>query len=113
MGCAFVVTGLRDVDWTAIGRDIVLYTAGMLLAAGQIRRTPRDSPGNPLSAFAVAEGDSSVARREFTSLVIACGVDRGETSGARTGPAAPLHQVTIGRFPEVVAREQSGFCTQS
>ncbi|MGK8487625.1 hypothetical protein [Nocardia asiatica] len=73
MGCPFVVTGLRHLDWTALGRDIVLYTAGTVLAAGQIRRPPRDAPGNPLSAFAVAEGGLGVARGEFTSLLIALG----------------------------------------
>ncbi|MGK8501832.1 hypothetical protein [Nocardia asiatica] len=78
VGCALVLgTGLRDLDWTALGRDIVLYTAGTVLvavlAAGQIRRTPRDAPGNPLSAFAVAEGGLGVGRGEFTSLLIALG----------------------------------------
>ncbi|MGY2007440.1 hypothetical protein ACW9HJ_10960 [Nocardia gipuzkoensis] len=116
-GCAFVVvTGLRNLDWTALGRGIALYTAGTglvaVLAVGQVRRAfghaPRAAPGEPAWAWPVWG---------IASLLIALGavwivVELWVRARVLIRRIRPLHRVMVSRFPEVVAHEQAGFSTQ-
>ncbi|MFE7746220.1 hypothetical protein [Nocardia sp. NPDC057455] len=116
-GCVFVVlTGLRNLDWTALGRGIALFTAGTavvaVLATGQVRRAfehaPRGASGAPSWAWPVWG---------FASLLIALGavwivVELWVRARVLLRRIHSLHRTMVDRFPEVVAHEQSGFSTQ-
>ncbi|WP_063022317.1 hypothetical protein [Nocardia niwae] len=117
VGCAFiVVTGLRNLDWTTLGRGIALFTAGTalvaVLAVGRIWRAfqhaARAAPGEPAWAWPFWE---------LASLLIALGavwivVELWVRARVLLHRIRALHGVMVGRFPEVVAHEQSGFSTQ-
>ncbi|MGW4328649.1 hypothetical protein ACWEKR_22425 [Nocardia sp. NPDC004573] len=117
VGCAFVVvTGVRNLDWTALGRGIALYTAGAAvvagLAAGRIGRAfqhaPHPAPGDPAWAWPIWE---------LASLLIALGavwivVELWVRARVLLRRIRALHRTMVGRFPEVVAHEQGGFSTQ-
>lgn len=113
VGCVFVVvTGLRNLDWTALGRGIALYTAGTaviaVLAVDRVRHTPQVAPGDPGWAWPA---------RAVASLLIALGavwivVELWMRARLLLRRIRPLHRTMVGRFPEVVAHEQSGFSTQ-
>ncbi|WP_159842094.1 hypothetical protein [Nocardia sp. CY41] len=117
VGCAFVVvTGLRNLDWTALGRGIALYTAGTAvvagLAAGRIGRAfkhaPRPAPGDPAWAWPIWE---------LASLLVALGavwivVELWVRARVLLRRIRALHRTMVGRFPEVVAHEPGGFSTQ-
>ncbi|NKY29027.1 hypothetical protein [Nocardia gamkensis] len=111
-----VVTGLRTLDWTALGRGIAFYTAGTavvaLLAAGRVRRAfqhaPPAAPGTPSWAWPLWG---------LASLLIALGavwivVELWVRARVLLRRIRSLHRTMVGRFPEVVAHEQSGFSTQ-
>lgn len=116
-GCLFVVgTGLRNLDWTALGRGIALYTAGTalvaVLAASRIRRdfqhAPRVAPGDPAGAWPLWG---------IASLLIALGavwivVEVWVRARVLLRRIRPLHRTMVGRFPEVVTYQQRGFSTQ-
>ncbi|MBF6173089.1 hypothetical protein [Nocardia blacklockiae] len=117
LGCAFIVlTGLRNLDWTALGRGIALYTSGTalvgVLAALSVRRLALDidpePPGEPgwfWPAWQVA------------SLLIAVGavwivIELWARARLLLRQIRPLHRTMVGRFPEVVAKDQTGSTTQ-
>ncbi|MBB5913236.1 hypothetical protein BJY24_002103 [Nocardia transvalensis] len=117
VGCAFIaLTGLRNLDWTSLGRGIALYTSGTIvvgvLAVLSIRRLavdyPPARPGEPgwfWPAWQVA------------SLLIAFGavwivIELWWRARLLLRQIRPLHRTMVGRFPEVVAKDQSGSTTQ-
>ncbi|BCK52752.1 hypothetical protein [Nocardia wallacei] len=117
LGCAFVaLTGLRNLDWTALGRGIALYTSGTILvgvlAALSIRRLAMDAeparagqPGWFWPAWQVA------------SLLVAVGavwivIELWARARLLLRQIRPLHRTMVGRFPEVVAKDQTGSTTQ-
>ncbi|MFG1796934.1 hypothetical protein [Nocardia sp. NPDC049149] len=117
VGAVFVViTGLRNLDWTTLGRGIAIYTAGTavvaVLAFLQVRREFTDAtrvpPGNPTWAWPAWE---------VASLLIAFGavwivVELWVRARVLLRQIRPLHRMMVGRFPEVVAHDQTGSSTQ-
>lgn len=116
-GCVFIaVTGLRNLDWTALGRGIALYTFGTLvvgvLAALSIRRLAiGEVPARPSTAgwyWPVWQ---------IASLLIAVGavwivIELWVRARVLLRQIRPLHHTMIKRFPEVVAHDQTGSTTQ-
>ncbi|MFI6215738.1 hypothetical protein ACIBCD_27415 [Nocardia brasiliensis] len=116
-GAVFIViTGLRNLDWTTLGRGIAIYTAGTavvaVLAVLQVRRAfndaPRVAPGNPTWAWPAWEA---------ASLLIAFGavwivVELWVRARVLLRQIRLLHKIMVGRFPEVVAHDQTGTSTQ-
>lgn len=116
-GCAFiVVTGLRNLDWTTLGRGIAIYTTGTavvaVLAALHIQRAlthaPRTKPNQPNWAWPVWE---------LASLLVAFGaiwivIELWVRARMLLRQIRVLHKILIGRFPEVVAHDQTGTSTQ-
>ncbi|MBF6332691.1 hypothetical protein [Nocardia transvalensis] len=117
LGCVFIaVTGLRNLDWTALGRGIALYTSGTILvgvlAALSLRRLAsgreQARPGEPgwfWPAWQVA------------SLLIAVGavwivIELWARARLLLRQIRTLHRTMIKRFPEVVAHDQTGSTTQ-
>ncbi|MCX4093449.1 hypothetical protein [Nocardia sp. alder85J] len=117
LACGFIaVTGLRNLDWTALGRGIALYTAGTVavgaLAALSIRRlllgrapARPGAPGWFWPAWLVA------------GVVIAVGavwivIELWARARLLLRRIRALHRTLVGRFPEVVAREGTGSTTQ-
>ncbi|MFQ6398871.1 hypothetical protein ACLMAJ_36210 [Nocardia sp. KC 131] len=117
LGSTFIViTGLRNLDWTALGRGIAIYTTGTafvaVLAVLEIRRAfidaPRAAPGNAAWAWPAWE---------IASLLIAFGavwivVELWVRARVLLSQIRPLHRTMIGRFPEVIAHEQETSSTQ-
>ncbi|WP_433670242.1 hypothetical protein ACQP06_02795 [Nocardia sp. CA-136227] len=115
--CVFIViTGVRNLDWTTLGRGIALYTTGTavvgLLAALSIRRAVNDEPmPNP--------GDEGWfwPMWQIAALLIAIGavwivIELWWRARVLLKQIRTLHRVLIARFPEVVAHEQTGSGTQ-
>ncbi|WP_280391207.1 hypothetical protein [Nocardia brasiliensis] len=116
-GAVFIViTGLRNLDWTTLGRGIAIYTTGAavvaVLAVLQVRRAfndaPRVAPGNPTWAWPAWEA---------ASLLIAFGavwivVELWVRARVLLRQIRLLHKIMVGRFPEVVAHDQTGTSTQ-
>ncbi|WP_225727714.1 MULTISPECIES: hypothetical protein [unclassified Nocardia] len=116
-GCVFiVVTGLRNVAWTVLGRGIAIYTTGTalvgLLAALQIRQAaihaPRPKHNQPFWAWPAYE---------IASLLIALGavwivVELWLRARILLRQINVLHRLLVARFPEVVAHDQTGTSTQ-
>lgn len=117
LGCVFIViTGVRNLDWTTLGRGIAIYTGGTalvaVLAVLQIRRAfieaPVAKPGEPdwgWPAWAAA------------ALLIAFGavwivVELWVRARILLRQIKILHRIMVGRFPEVVAHDQPGTSTQ-
>ncbi|WP_433661433.1 hypothetical protein ACQPW1_04020 [Nocardia sp. CA-128927] len=116
-GAVFIViTGLRNLDWTTLGRGIAIYTTGAavvaVLAVLEIRRAFTDAapvpPGEPNWAWQAWE---------IASLLIAFGavwivVELWVRARLLLRQIRPLHRIMVGRFPEVVAHDQTGTSTQ-
>ncbi|MCM6772895.1 hypothetical protein NDR87_05450 [Nocardia sp. CDC159] len=117
LGCAFIaLTGFRNLDWTALGRGIALYTSGTILvgvlAVLSVRRLlmeqPAARPGEPgwfWPAWQVA------------SLLIAIGavwivIELWARARLLLRQIRVLHRVLTKRFPEVIAHDQTGSTTQ-
>ncbi|MFE3105789.1 hypothetical protein ACFROC_02705 [Nocardia tengchongensis] len=115
--CVFIViTGVRNLDWTTLGRGIALYTTGTavvgLLAALSIRRAVRDEP-------MPKPGDEGWFWPvwQIAALLIAIGavwivIELWWRARVLLKQIRTLHRVLIARFPEVVAHEQTGTGTQ-
>lgn len=117
LGCVFVVvTGVRNLDWTTLGRGIAIYTAGTavvaILAVLQVRRAFTDAP-----AAQAGEPDWAWPIWEAAALLIAFGavwivVELWVRARILLRQIKVLHRIMVGRFPEVVAHEQTGTSTQ-
>ncbi|MEV6068831.1 hypothetical protein AB0L82_19960 [Nocardia sp. NPDC052001] len=115
--CLFIViTGVRNLDWTALGRGIALYCVGTLvvgvLAALAVRRELMHQPmAKP------AAGDWFWPVWQLASLLIAVGavwivIELWARARLLLKQIRTLHRVLIARFPEVVAKDQTGSATQ-
>ncbi|MFB8279817.1 hypothetical protein [Nocardia colli] len=111
-----VITGLRNLDWTTLGRGIAIYTTGSavvaVLAVLEVRRAFTDAapvpPGQPNWAWPVWE---------IAALLIAFGavwivVELWVRARLLLRQIRLLHRILVGRFPEVVAHDQTGTSTQ-
>ncbi|MEV6340845.1 hypothetical protein AB0M12_39770 [Nocardia vinacea] len=117
LGCVFiVVTGVRNLDWTTLGRGIAIYTAGTalvaVLAVLQVRRACTDAP-----AAQAGEPDWAWPIWAAAALLIAFGavwivVELWVRARILLRQIKVLHRIMVGRFPEVVAHEQTGTSTQ-
>ncbi|WP_433713190.1 hypothetical protein ACQP2U_02485 [Nocardia sp. CA-084685] len=117
LGCVFVViTGVRNLDWTTLGRGIAIYTAGTaviaVLSVLQVRRACTDA--SPTKA---GEPDWGWPIWEAAALLIAFGavwivVELWVRARILLRQIKKLHHIMVGRFPEVVAHEQTGTSTQ-
>lgn len=115
--CVFIViTGVRNLDWTTLGRGIALYSTGTLLvgvlAALSIRRAlqhePMEVPGQGAWYWPVWE---------LASLLIAVGavwivIELWWRARMLLRQIRTLHRVLVARFPEVIAHEEKGSGTQ-
>ncbi|MEV6325687.1 hypothetical protein AB0M45_31650 [Nocardia sp. NPDC051787] len=138
-GCVFVVvTGLRSLDWTALGRGIAIYTGATAPAtratwsARRSRRlaTPRSRPSTLVAVLAAGQIQRAVRHTprvppgnatwawpawEVASLLVALGAVWLVVElwvRARVRETRVLHRTLVGRFPEVVAHEPPGISTQ-
>ncbi|MFC9441176.1 hypothetical protein, partial [Nocardia sp. NPDC057030] len=116
-GAVFIViTGLRNLDWTTLGRGIAIYTTGSavvaVLAVLEVRRAFGDAapvpPGEPNWAWPVWE---------IAALLVAFGavwivVELWVRARLLLRQIRLLHRILVGRFPEVVAHDQTGTSTQ-
>ncbi|MFC3964273.1 hypothetical protein [Nocardia jiangsuensis] len=117
LGCLLVVvTGLRNLDWTALGRGIALYTAGTalvgVLAAGEIRAAAAGEPARAAGA-ALPFG----LLWELAALLIGLGavwivVELWVRARLLMRRTHALHSLLVHRFPQVIAHEQSAWSTQ-
>ncbi|MEV5652844.1 hypothetical protein AB0L57_31720 [Nocardia sp. NPDC052254] len=117
IGCVFIaVTGLRNLDWTALGRGIALYTTGTILAgilaALSIRRLAVDD--HPVRA---GEPGWFWPAWQVASLLIAVGavwivIELWLRARLLLRQTRSLHRTLIKRFPEVLAHEQTVSATQ-
>ncbi|WP_330251887.1 hypothetical protein OG874_38140 [Nocardia sp. NBC_00565] len=117
LGCVFIViTGVRNLDWTTLGRGIAIYTAGTALVAVlailEIRPAIADAP-----VTKPGEPDWGWPAWEVAGLLIAFGavwivVELWVRARMLLRQIKLLHRIMIGRFPEVVAHEQAGTATQ-
>ncbi|MEV5833090.1 hypothetical protein [Nocardia sp. NPDC052112] len=117
LGCVFiVVTGVRNLDWTTLGRGIAIYTAGTavvaVLAVLQVRRACIDA--SPAKA---GEPDWAWPIWAAAALLIAFGavwivVELWVRARILLRQTKVLHRIMVGRFPEVVAHGQPGTSTQ-
>ncbi|MGW4117198.1 hypothetical protein [Nocardia sp. NPDC004711] len=115
--CVFIViTGVRNLDWTALGRGIALYTTGTavvgVLTAMSIRRERGDEP-------LPKPGDAGWfwPMWQIAAMLIAIGavwivIELWWRARVLLKQIHTLHRVLIARFPEVVAHEQTGSGTQ-
>ncbi|WP_233427268.1 hypothetical protein, partial [Nocardia africana] len=117
LGCVFIaVTGLRNLDWTALGRGIALYTtgtvvAGVLAALSVLRLAIGEQPVRP--------GDPGWfwPAWQLASLLIAVGavwivIELWMRARLLLRQIRALHRTMVERFPEVVAHEQTVSATQ-
>ncbi|MGV9412752.1 hypothetical protein ACWDOP_22820 [Nocardia sp. NPDC003693] len=115
--CLFIViTGVRNLDWTALGRGIALYTSGTavvgVLALLSVRREIQGQ-----SPAAAGQGDWYWPMWQVASLLIAVGavwivIELWARARLLLKQIRTLHRVLVARFPEVVAKEQTGSATQ-
>ncbi|MEV6772790.1 hypothetical protein AB0N05_29540 [Nocardia sp. NPDC051030] len=115
--CVFIaITGLRNLDWTTLGRGIALYTTGTMvvgvLAALSVRRELKHEVMAKPEA-----GDWFWPIWQVASLLIAVGavwivIELWGRARMLLRQVRLLHRVLIGRFPEVVAKDQTGTGTQ-
>ncbi|MFC4377104.1 hypothetical protein ACFO5K_23755 [Nocardia halotolerans] len=116
-GAVFIVTtGLRNLDWTTLGRGIAIYTAGTALVAvlafANAGRAFQDAaptpPGEPAWAWPAWEIASLLISLGAVSIVI----ELWWRARILLRRIRPLHQLMIGRFPDVVAPEQTATSAQ-
>lgn len=114
-GVFVVVTGLRNLSWTALGRGIAVYITGtaavVVLAAAQVRRGLTGAAGAEAGQPAWAWPVWQVA-----ALLIAFGavwivVEMWVRARLLLRRVRMLHRVLVKRFPEVV-QEETGTATQ-
>lgn len=115
--CAFIViTGVRSMGWTALGRGIALYTTGTLvvgvLSALSLRReishATMPKPDEP---------DWFWPAWQIAALLIAVGavwivIELWLRARLLLREIRTLHRVLVARFPEVVTKDQTGSTTQ-
>ncbi|MEU4315064.1 hypothetical protein [Nocardia sp. NPDC024068] len=114
-GAFVVVTGLRNLSWTALGRGIAVYITGtatvVVLAVAQVRRgltgVAGAEAGQPGWAWPVWQA---------AALLIAFGavwivVEMWVRARLLLRRVRVLHRVLVKRFPEVV-QEETGTATQ-
>lgn len=115
-GLFVVVTGLRNLDWTALGRGIAVYTAGtallVALAIMQVVRefgtTARPAAGEPALAWPLWQLAAGLIAFGAVWIVVELWV-RARVLLRRV---RKLHRVLVKRFPEVVAEETGSSATQ-
>ncbi|WP_054816595.1 hypothetical protein [Nocardia arizonensis] len=117
LSCGFVVvTGLRNLDWTALGRGIAIYTTGTsvvgVLSMWQVHRI---LSGMPLSE--PRDSDWAWPAWEVAALLIAAGamwvvIELWVRARVLLRRIRPLHRMMIGRFPEAVTHERPSTSTQ-
>ncbi|WP_216898217.1 hypothetical protein [Nocardia alni] len=117
LGCAFIaLTGLRNLDWTALGRGIALYTFGTIgvgvLSVLTIRRL---ALGEPPARPSHAGWFWPVW--QVASLLIAVGavwivIELWVRARVLLRRIRALRMIMIKRFPEVVAHDQTGTTSQ-
>lgn len=117
LACAFIVlTGVRNLDWTALGRGIAVYTAGTavvgVLGALQAWRswTGAESmgPGQAQWAWPVWSAASLLLALGAVWIVVELWVRAKQT----LRDTRALHRTMLERFPEVIAHEQPSSSTQ-
>ncbi|MET8799101.1 hypothetical protein ABZV91_22160 [Nocardia sp. NPDC004568] len=114
-GVFIVVTGLRNLSWTALGRGISVYITGTALvvgsSVGQVHRgitgASRPGPGEPAWAWPFWQ---------LAALLVAFGavwivVEMWVRARLLLRRVRALHTVLVERFPEVV-QEETGTSTQ-
>jgi hypothetical protein len=117
LACGFVViTGLRNLYWTALGRGIALYTSGTLvigvLAALSIRRLVLGAPpSRPGAAGWYWPG------WQAAGLLIAVGavwivLELWARARLLLRRIRGLHRTLVGRFPEVVTDDRAASTAQ-
>ncbi|WP_405133716.1 hypothetical protein [Nocardia sp. NBC_01388] len=115
--CLFIViTGVRNLDWTALGRGIALYTAGTLVVGvlavlSAFRGFRHEAMAKPDA------GDWFWPVWQLASLLVAVGavwivIELWARARLLLKQIRTLHRVLIARFPEVVSKDQSGTATQ-
>ncbi|MGW6726299.1 hypothetical protein ACWF9G_10375 [Nocardia sp. NPDC055029] len=117
LGAVFIVTtGLRNLDWTTLGRGIAIYTAGTALVAvlavanaGRgFQNAEPAPPGEPTWGWQAWEIASLLIAFGAVSIV----VELWGRARMTLRRIRPLHKLMIGRFPDVVAPEQNATSTQ-
>ncbi|MCP9621381.1 hypothetical protein FOH10_28515 [Nocardia otitidiscaviarum] len=117
LGCVFiVVTGVRNLDWTTLGRGIALYTTGTLVVGvlstlslrREIDHAAMPKPQQP---------DWFWPAWQIASLLIAMGavwivIELWLRARLLLREIRTLHRVLVARFPEVVTKDQTGSTTQ-
>lgn len=111
-----VTTGLRNLDWTTLGRGIAIYTAGTALVAvlavanaGRgFQNAEPAPPGQPTWGWQAWEIASLLISLGAVSIVIELWCRARIVLRRIRG----LHRLMVGRFPEVVAPEQNATSAQ-
>ncbi|WP_280459205.1 hypothetical protein [Nocardia carnea] len=114
-GLFVVVTGLRNLSWTALGRGIAVYIAGTAvvigLAVGQIQRSLADAPGGEPGQPAWAWPLWQVAALLIGFGAVWIVVEMWLRARLLLRRVQSLYKVMVKRFPEVV-QEETGTSTQ-
>ncbi|MEU4412010.1 hypothetical protein ACIBEH_07410 [Nocardia salmonicida] len=117
LGAVFIVTtGLRNLDWTILGRGIAVYITGTalvaVLAVANVGRALQDAaptpPDEPLWGWVAWEIAALLVALGAVSIVI----ELWWRAKVLLRRIRPLHQLMVGRFPEVVAPEQNATSAQ-
>ncbi|MEV0688092.1 hypothetical protein AB0I35_29910 [Nocardia sp. NPDC050378] len=117
LGAVFIVTtGLRNLDWTTLGRGIAIYTAGTALVAvlafanagRAFQGAEPTPPGQPTWGWQAWEIASLLISLGAVSIVI----ELWWRARILLRRIRPLHKLMVGRFPEVVAPEQNATSAQ-
>ncbi|MEV6224838.1 hypothetical protein AB0M13_24625 [Nocardia fluminea] len=117
LGAVFIVTtGLRNLDWTILGRGITIYITGTalvaVLAVANVGRAFQHAaptpPNEPLWGWAAWEIAALLIALGAVSIVI----ELWWRAKLLLRKIRPLHQLMVGRFPEVVAPEQNATSAQ-